>query len=95
MRAYHDDERARGEHDAVDARGKDLAELVTIEMGKIRDEGEGEVQEMIDMGDFAVGQSRMLYGLSMHSERPAHRMYEQCRIPRSFVIHFYQRSAGD
>ena len=46
-------------------------------MGKIRAEGHGEVQEMIDICDFAVGQSRMLYGLSMHSERPAHRMYEQ------------------
>ncbi len=56
---------------------KDLGELVSWEVGKIRTEGEGEVQEMIDIADFAVGQSRMLYGLSMHSERPAHRMYEQ------------------
>jgi aldehyde dehydrogenase (NAD+) len=55
----------------------DLGALVSMEMGKIRAEGEGEVQEMIDMADFAVGQSRMLYGLSMHSERPFHRMYEQ------------------
>ena len=55
----------------------DLGALVSMEMGKIRAEGEGEVQEMIDMADFAVGQSRMLYGLSMHSERPGHRMYEQ------------------
>ncbi len=54
-----------------------LGELVTVEMGKIRAEGQGEVQEMIDICDFAVGQSRMLYGLSMHSERPSHRMYEQ------------------
>ncbi len=54
-----------------------LGDLVTIEMGKIRAEGQGEVQEMIDICDFAVGQSRMLYGLSMHSERPSHRMYEQ------------------
>ncbi len=54
-----------------------LGDLVTMEMGKIRAEGHGEVQEMIDICDFAVGQSRMLYGLSMHSERPAHRMYEQ------------------
>ncbi len=54
-----------------------LGDLVTIEMGKIRPEGHGEVQEMIDICDFAVGQSRMLYGLSMHSERPAHRMFEQ------------------
>jgi len=54
-----------------------LGDLVTVEMGKIRVEGYGEVQEMIDICDMAVGQSRMLYGLSMHSERPAHRMYEQ------------------
>ena len=54
-----------------------LGDLVTIEMGKIKAEGHGEVQEMIDICDMAVGQSRMLYGLSMHSERPAHRMYEQ------------------
>src|SRR5262245_257644 len=46
-------------------------------MGKIKAEGDGEVQEMIDIADFAVGQSRMLYGLTMHSERPQHRMYEQ------------------
>jgi len=56
---------------------KDLGVLVTLEMGKILVEGEGEVQEMIDIADFAVGQSRMLYGLTMHSERPKHRMYEQ------------------
>ena len=56
---------------------EDLGALVSMEMGKIRGEGEGEVQEMIDMADLAVGQSRMLYGLSMHSERPFHRMYEQ------------------
>jgi aldehyde dehydrogenase (NAD+) len=54
-----------------------LGALVTMEMGKIRAEGEGEVQEMIDICDFAVGLSRQLYGLSMHSERPGHRMYEQ------------------
>jgi aldehyde dehydrogenase (NAD+) len=54
-----------------------LGELVSLEMGKIRAEGEGEVQEMIDICDFAVGLSRQLYGLTMHSERPAHRMYEQ------------------
>jgi aldehyde dehydrogenase (NAD+) len=54
-----------------------LGALVTIEMGKIRAEGEGEVQEMIDICDFAVGLSRQLYGLTMHSERPGHRMYEQ------------------
>ena len=55
----------------------ELGTLVTLETGKIRVEGKGEVQEMIDIADFAVGQSRMLYGLSMHSERPGHRMYEQ------------------
>ncbi|MGB7093530.1 MAG: aldehyde dehydrogenase family protein [Anaerolineales bacterium] len=54
-----------------------LGELVSLEMGKIRPEGIGEVQEMIDICDFAVGLSRQLYGLSMHSERPGHRMYEQ------------------
>ncbi len=54
-----------------------LGSLVALEMGKIKPEGDGEVQEMIDVADFAVGQSRMLYGLSMHSERPGHRMYEQ------------------
>jgi aldehyde dehydrogenase (NAD+) len=54
-----------------------LGDLVTLEMGKIRVEGYGEVQEMIDICDFAVGLSRQLYGLTMHSERPMHRMYEQ------------------
>lgn len=54
-----------------------LGELVSLEMGKIRTEGIGEVQEMIDICDFAVGLSRQLYGLTMHSERPGHRMYEQ------------------
>lgn len=54
-----------------------LGSLVALEMGKIKQEGDGEVQEMIDIADFAVGQSRMLYGNSMHSERPLHRMYEQ------------------
>ncbi len=54
-----------------------LGSLVTMEMGKIKAEGDGEVQEMIDIADFAVGQSRMLYGKTMHSERPQHRMYEQ------------------
>jgi aldehyde dehydrogenase (NAD+) len=54
-----------------------LGSLVSLEMGKIKPEGDGEVQEMIDIADFAVGQSRMLYGLTMHSERPEHRMYEQ------------------
>ena len=55
----------------------DLGTLVSLENGKILAEGLGEVQEMIDIADFAVGQSRMLYGLSMHSERPQHRMSEQ------------------
>mgnify|MGYP001406842167 CR=1 FL=1 len=54
-----------------------LGALVSLEMGKIKAEGDGEVQEMIDIGEFAVGLSRQLYGLTMHSERPGHRMYEQ------------------
>ena len=54
-----------------------LGALVSLEMGKIRVEGEGEVQEAIDIADFAVGLSRQLYGLTMASERPRHRMYEQ------------------
>ena len=54
-----------------------LGSLVALEMGKIKQEGDGEVQEMIDIADFAVGQSRMLYGKTMHSERQDHRMYEQ------------------
>ena len=54
-----------------------LGSLVTLEMGKIKAEGDGEVQEMIDIADFDVGQSRMMYGQTMHSERPQHRMYEQ------------------
>jgi len=54
-----------------------LGDLVSLEVGKIRTEGHGEVQEMIDICDFAVGLSRQLYGLTMHSERPQHRMYEQ------------------
>jgi aldehyde dehydrogenase (NAD+) len=54
-----------------------LGSLVSMEVGKIKAEGDGEVQEMIDLADFAVGQSRMLYGQTMHSERPHHRMYEQ------------------
>jgi aldehyde dehydrogenase (NAD+) len=54
-----------------------LGRLVSLEMGKILTEGLGEVQEMIDICDFAVGLSRQLYGLTMHSERGLHRMYEQ------------------
>jgi aldehyde dehydrogenase (NAD+) len=56
---------------------ENLGKLVSYEMGKILQEGMGEVQEMIDICDFAVGLSRQLHGLTMHSERPAHRMYEQ------------------
>jgi len=72
----------RGEYvrrcgEALRARKEELGALVALEMGKIRAEGEGEVQEMIDIADFSVGLSRQLYGLSMHSERPGHRMYEQ------------------
>src|SRR5712672_1643306 len=55
----------------------ELGQLVTLETGKIITEGEGEVQEMIDICDFAVGQSRMLYGLTIQSERPSHRLMEQ------------------
>ena len=56
---------------------EDLGKLVTLEMGKIYQEGLGEVQEMIDICDFAVGQSRLLNGFTMHSERRNHRMYDQ------------------
>lgn len=55
----------------------ELGSLISLEMGKSKQEADGEVQEMIDMADFAVGQSRMLYGHTMHSERPQHRLYEQ------------------
>src|SRR5260370_35550784 len=55
----------------------DLGALVALEMGKIVAEGRGEVQEMIDVADFAVGLSRQLYALTMPSERPQHLMYEQ------------------
>jgi len=54
-----------------------LGELIALEMGKIKREGIGEVQEVVDICEFAVGLSRQLYGLTMHSERPGHRMYEQ------------------
>ena len=63
--------------DALRKHKNDLGSLVSLENGKIKAEGDGEVQEMIDIADFAVGQSRMLYGKTMHSERPMHRMYEQ------------------
>jgi aldehyde dehydrogenase (NAD+) len=63
--------------EALRAHKSELGTLVTLETGKIKAEGDGEVQEMIDIADLAVGQSRMLYGNTMHSERPMHRMYEQ------------------
>ncbi len=63
--------------DALRANKDALGRLVSYEMGKSLQEGWGEVQEMIDICDFAVGLSRQLYGLTMHSERPSHRMYEQ------------------
>lgn len=63
--------------EALRAKKEYLGKLVSYEMGKSLQEGYGEVQEMIDICDFAVGLSRQLYGLSMHSERPQHRMYEQ------------------
>ena len=63
--------------DALREKKDILGSLVAMEMGKIKQEGDGEVQEMIDIADYAVGQSRMLYGKTMHSERPDHRMYEQ------------------
>lgn len=63
--------------EALRARKQELGLLVTKEMGKISAEGLGEIQEAIDIADFAVGLSRQLYGLTMHSERPGHRMYEQ------------------
>ena len=62
---------------ALRKRKNDLGDLISLEMGKIRAEGRGEVQEMIDISDFAQGLSRQLYGISMHSERSNHRMYEQ------------------
>ncbi len=63
--------------DVLRANKEALGKLVSYEMGKLLQEGLGEVQEMIDICDFAVGLSRQLYGLTMHSERPNHRMYEQ------------------
>ena len=63
--------------DALRTHKEALGKLVSYEMGKSLQEGFGEVQEMIDICDFAVGLSRQLYGLTMHSERPLHRMYEQ------------------
>jgi len=63
--------------EALRTHKQDLGQLVSYEMGKSLQEGLGEVQEMIDICDFAVGLSRQLHGLTMHSERPGHRMYEQ------------------
>src|SRR5680860_93835 len=63
--------------EALRAKKQALGSLVSMEVGKIKAEGDGEVQEMIDMADFAVGQSRMLYGMTMPSERARHRMCEQ------------------
>jgi aldehyde dehydrogenase (NAD+) len=63
--------------DALREYKEPLGDLVTLEMGKIREEGRGEVQEMVDICDFAVGLSRQLYGLTMQSERAGHRMFEQ------------------
>jgi aldehyde dehydrogenase (NAD+) len=63
--------------EALREQKQSLGQLVSYEMGKSLQEGLGEVQEMIDICDFAVGLSRQLYGLTMHSERPSHRMYEQ------------------
>ena len=75
--APHRAEAVRLVNDALRDYKDPLGSLVSLEMGKIKPEGDGEVQEMIDIGDFAIGQSRMLYGKTMHSERPGHRMYEQ------------------
>ena len=66
-----------------------LGELVSFEMGKSLQEGLGEVQEMIDICDFAVGLSRQLHGLTMHSERPGHRMYEQYHHCALLLVKIY------
>lgn len=75
--APHRGEVVRQMGNALRKHKEPLGKLVSLEMGKIYQEGLGEVQEMIDICDFAVGLSRQLYGLTMHSERPDHRMYEQ------------------
>ena len=69
--------------EALRAHKDALGSLVTLEMGKIKAEGDGEVQEMIDIADFAVGQSRMMYGKTMHSERPQHRQWSRRRNQRN------------
>ena len=63
--------------DALRANKEDLGRIITLEVGKVISEGQGEVQESVDMADLAVGMSRQLFGKTMHSERPGHRMYEQ------------------
>ena len=63
--------------EALREKKSELGYLVSLEMGKIYEEGLGEVQEMIDICEFSVGQSRLLNGATMHSERPFHRMYDQ------------------
>jgi aldehyde dehydrogenase (NAD+) len=75
--APHRGQLVRDLGNALREKAEQLGELIALEMGKIRGEGIGEVQEMIDICDFAVGLSRQLYGLTMQSERPGHRMYEQ------------------
>jgi aldehyde dehydrogenase (NAD+) len=77
MPAPHRGEIVRQYGQALRKYKHELGQLVSYEMGKSLQEGLGEVQEMIDICDFAVGLSRQLYGLTMHSERPGHRMYEQ------------------
>jgi aldehyde dehydrogenase (NAD+) len=77
MPAPHRGEIVRQYGNALRENKEALGQLVSYEMGKSLQEGYGEVQEMIDICDFAVGLSRQLYGLTMHSERPGHRMYEQ------------------
>ncbi len=77
MPAPHRGEVVRKLGNAMRDKKDSLGKLISLEMGKILQEGLGEVQEAIDIADFAVGQSRMLYGLSMHSERPGHAMREQ------------------
>jgi aldehyde dehydrogenase (NAD+) len=71
--------------DALRVHKANLGALVSYEMGKSLQEGLGEVQEMIDICDFAVGLSRQLHGLTMHSERPNHRMYEQPPAPEPWL----------
>lgn len=75
--APHRGEIVRQIGEALRSKKEALGQLVSYEMGKSLQEGWGEVQEMIDICDFAVGLSRQLHGLTMHSERPSHRMYEQ------------------